>query len=149
MPSWWPNGGSQNTIKDLSRYPLGNTPDFWRIIMSIAEFQSQPKENILYRTNPNRKWYVFVWKICNGVVGIPVLTFTIFGLLANPAEGALISFLPVWAAHLLTNFLYLELVQLASLTWGGRRCCLYIHRRVHPDRPAHLATRLAIFLESK
>ena len=85
--------------------------------MAFSEFQLQPKEDLLYRTNPNRKWYVFVWKICSGIVGIIILTFIIFTLLANPTEGALISFLPVWAAHLLTNLLYLGLLPLATLTW--------------------------------
>lgn len=55
--------------------------------------------------------------MCSGIVGIPIITFTVFGLLANPTEGILISFLPVWAAQLLTNLLYLGLLPLAGFTW--------------------------------
>ncbi len=85
--------------------------------MSIVEFQPQPGESILYRTTPNRKWYVITWKIGSGLVGIPVLASIIFSLLAGPTEAAFISFLPAWAAGLLTKSLYLGLFPLAAAAW--------------------------------
>lgn len=85
--------------------------------MSIVKFQSQPGESILYRTTPNRKWYVIAWKIGSGVVGITILTFLIYALFSGPTEGAFISFLPAWAASLLTKFLYLGLFPLAAAAW--------------------------------
>jgi hypothetical protein len=85
--------------------------------MSIVEFQPQLGERILYCATPNRKWYVMAWKINSDIVGIPILTFIIFALLACPKEGALISFLPAWAASLLTKSLYLGIFSLAAAAW--------------------------------
>ncbi len=85
--------------------------------MPIVEFQTQPGESILFRTSPNRKWYVIAWKIGSGMVGITILTFIIYSLLANPTEAAFNSFLPAWVASLLTNALYLGLVPLAATAW--------------------------------
>lgn len=73
--------------------------------MSIVKFQPQPGESILYRNIPNRKWYLIAWKIGSGIVGITILTFIIFSMLAGPTEAAFISFLPAWTASLLTKFL--------------------------------------------
>jgi hypothetical protein len=85
--------------------------------MPIVEFQPKYDESILYRTSPNRKWYVITWKIISGVTGITILTFILFSLLASPTEGALLSCLPAWAASLLTKFLYLGLFPLATAAW--------------------------------
>ncbi|HEY5270627.1 MAG TPA: hypothetical protein VII97_09845 [Anaerolineales bacterium] len=85
--------------------------------METVEFQPQPAESILYRNTPNRKWYVIAWKIGSGIMGITILTFIIFALFAGPTEGAFISFLPAWAASLLTKSLYLGLFLLATAAW--------------------------------
>jgi hypothetical protein len=85
--------------------------------MPIEEFVSQPGETILFRTTPNTKWYVYVWKIISGIVGIIILTFIINSLLSGPTEIALISFLPPWAAHAVSTILYLGLFPLAALAW--------------------------------
>ncbi len=85
--------------------------------MPIIEFQPRPGENILYRATPNRKWYIIAWKIASGIVGVAILTFVVFAWLASPTEGAFISFLPDWAASLLTNCIYLGLVPLAATAW--------------------------------
>jgi hypothetical protein len=85
--------------------------------MATVEFQPLPGESILYRTTHNRKWYVIAWKIGSGVVGITILTFIIFSMLADPTESAFTSFLPAWMASLLTKFLYLGLIPLAATAW--------------------------------
>jgi|GEM_PF-1524774 len=85
--------------------------------MPIVEFHPQPGESILYRITTNRKWYVIAWKISSGVVGIIVLTFIIYGLFAGPTETAFITFLPAWAASLLTRSLYLGPVPLVAVAW--------------------------------
>jgi len=85
--------------------------------MPIVEFQPWHGESILFRSIPNRKWYVIAWKIGSGIVGITIFTFIIFSLLAGPTEGVLISFLPAWAASLLAKFLYLGLFPLAAAAW--------------------------------
>jgi hypothetical protein len=85
--------------------------------MKFVEFHLQPGENILYHSTPNRKWYITVWKISSGVVGIIILTFLIFSLLADSTEGTFISFLPAWTASLLTKCLYLGLFPLALAAW--------------------------------
>jgi hypothetical protein len=85
--------------------------------MPIEEFVSQPGEAILFRTAPNTKWYVYVWKIISGIVGIIILTFIIYSLLSGPTEVALISFLPPWVAHVVSTILYLGLLPLVVLAW--------------------------------
>jgi hypothetical protein len=85
--------------------------------MQIVAFLPRPEENILYRTAPNHKWLVFIWKIVSGVVGITIFTFIIYSLLASPTENAFVSFLPSGAARGLTNILYLGLFPLAALAW--------------------------------
>jgi len=103
--------------------------------MAIVEFQPQPGESILYRTNHNRKWYVIAWKIGSGVVGITILTFIIVGLLAGPTESAFISFLPTWIANLLTKFLYLGLVPLAATAWVAEDvACTFIGEFILTDQ---------------
>lgn len=81
-------------------------------------------------------------------MGITILTFLIYALFSGPTESTFISFLPAWAASLLTKFLNLGFFS-GSGRLGGRRFDLYFHWRVHPDQPAHLGTRLALCLESK
>lgn len=51
------------------------------------------------------------------MVGIIILTVVLYALLAGPTENALLSILPVWAAHLLANLLYFGLLPLAALAW--------------------------------
>jgi hypothetical protein len=103
--------------------------------MSIVEFQPQPGESILYRTTPNHKWYVIAWKISSGVVGITILTFIIYGLLAGPTEAAFISFLPAWAASLATRSLYLGLFPLTAVAWVAEEvACTYIGEFILTDQ---------------
>ena len=103
--------------------------------MSIVEFQSLPGESILYRTTPNRKWYVIAWKISSGVVGIAILTFILFALLAGPTESDFVSFLPAWAASLLAKFLYLGVVPLASAAWLAEDvACTFIGEFILTDQ---------------
>jgi hypothetical protein len=85
--------------------------------MPIAKFLPQPEEKILYRTIPNRKWYVYIWKIISGVVGIAIMTFIIFSLLAAPTEKTLASFLPTGVARTMTDILYLGLLPLIAIAW--------------------------------
>lgn len=103
--------------------------------MSIVEFQPQPGESILYRTTPNRKWYVIAWKIGSSVVGITILTFIIFTLLEGPTEAAFISFLPAWAASLLIKSLYLGLFPLAAAAWVAEDvACTFISEFILTDQ---------------
>ncbi|MDP2993919.1 MAG: hypothetical protein Q8N46_02225 [Anaerolineales bacterium] len=103
--------------------------------MSIVEFQPQPGESILYRTTPNRKWYVIAWKIGSSVVGITILTFIIFTLLKGPTEAAFISFLPAWAASLLIKSLYLGLFPLAAAAWVAEDvACTFIGEFILTDQ---------------
>jgi hypothetical protein len=103
--------------------------------MSIVEFQPQPGESILYHTTPNRKWYVIAWKISSGVVGITILTFIIYGLLAGPTEAAFISFLPAWAASLVSRSLYLGLIPLAAVAWVAEEvACTFIGEFILTDQ---------------
>ncbi|MBE3038834.1 MAG: hypothetical protein IMZ62_08495 [Chloroflexi bacterium] len=103
--------------------------------MSIVEFQPQPGESILYRTTPNRKWYVIAWKIGSSVVGITILTFIIFTLLTGPTEGVFISFLPAWAASLLIKSLYLGLFPLAAAAWVAEDvACTFISEFILTDQ---------------
>jgi hypothetical protein len=87
--------------------------------MPIAQFLPQPEEEILYRTPPNRKWYVYVWKVISSIVGITILTFILYSLLASRTESVLISFLPAGAAHTLINMVYLGLFPLAAFAWAA------------------------------
>jgi hypothetical protein len=96
---------------------LGKTLDFWEVKMAIKEFQSQPGEMILYRTTRNHKWYIIAWKIVSGLIGFVILTIVLFSMLAGSTESAFTTFLPAWAAGLLTKFLFLGLVPLASTAW--------------------------------
>jgi len=50
-------------------------------------------------------------------VGITILTFITFALFAGPTEGVFISFMPVWAATLLTKSICLGLFPLATTAW--------------------------------
>jgi hypothetical protein len=103
--------------------------------MSIVEFQPMPGESILYRTTPNRKWYVIAWKISSGVVGITVLTFIVYSLFAGSTESGFISFLPAWLASLLTKFLYLGLFPLAVAAWVAEDLvCTYIGEFILTDQ---------------
>jgi hypothetical protein len=85
--------------------------------MPIAKFLPQSGENILFRATPNRKWYIYVWKIIGGIVSIIILTAIIYSLLAGQTEKALNSFLNANVAHALINFLCLGLLPLIALTW--------------------------------
>jgi hypothetical protein len=85
--------------------------------MPISEFEEKPGEKILFRNTPNRKWFVITWKIVSGCVGITILIFVLYSLLASKTEGALTSFLPTWIASLITNFIFLGLVPLAAVSW--------------------------------
>jgi hypothetical protein len=85
--------------------------------LRIVKFQSQPGENILYRTSPDRKWYLYAWKVFSGLMGSVILTFVLFSILAHSTEGALAAFLPAWAASLLSNILYMGIVPLAAIIW--------------------------------
>jgi hypothetical protein len=85
--------------------------------MSTVNFMLRPAEEILFRTTPNRKWYIYAWKIISGIAGITVLTFIIFSLLAAPTEKAASSILPVETARAIVNILYLGLLPLAALAW--------------------------------
>jgi hypothetical protein len=78
---------------------------------------------------------VIAWKIGSGVVGITILTFLIFALLASPTESACISFLPAWAASLMTQSLYLGLVSLAAATWVAEDvACTFIGEFILTDQ---------------
>jgi hypothetical protein len=85
--------------------------------MPIAKFMPRPEEEILYRTTPNRKWYVYAWKIISGILGITVLIFIIYSLFAGPTERVVSSILPPGAARVLVNIFYLGLLPLAALAW--------------------------------
>ncbi|MCX6036221.1 MAG: hypothetical protein NTV38_14825 [Chloroflexi bacterium] len=50
-------------------------------------------------------------------MGITILTFITFALFAGPTEGVFISFMPVWAATLLTKSICLGLFPLATTAW--------------------------------
>jgi hypothetical protein len=100
-----------------SQCTLGKTLDFWEIIMQVIEFQSQPREDILYRTTSNHQWYVIIWKITSGAACITIFTFLINSLLAVPINSVLMSILPDWAASLVTKFLYLGLFPLSASAW--------------------------------
>ena len=103
--------------------------------MAIVEFQPQPGESILHRSTHNRKWYVFAWKIGSGVVGITILTFIIYALLAGSTESAFISFLPAWIASLLTKFLYLGIFPLAATAWVAEDvACTFIGEFILTDQ---------------
>src|SRR3990172_9283810 len=85
--------------------------------MKIVEFIPQSGENVLYRTTPYRKWYVIVWKIGSGFVGIAFLTAVLFTLLADSTEKTIISILPIFAGNLLTKIIYWGLLPLAGAAW--------------------------------
>lgn len=85
--------------------------------MPTIDFEEEPDEKILFHYTPNRKWYVIIWKIVTGGVGIAILIFVLYSLLASKTEGAFSSFLPTWIASLITNFIFLGLVPLAAVSW--------------------------------
>lgn len=85
--------------------------------MDPIQFQLQPGETILYRTTPDHKWYALAWKIAIGIAGVALLTFILYGLLGAPTQNAVLAFLPIWLASLLTKILYLLLVPLAGVAW--------------------------------
>jgi hypothetical protein len=86
-------------------------------MISIRKFQPQPGETILYRATSNSKWYVLAWKIGSGLLGIIIFTLLLFSLLAIPTVSALTHFLPIRAATMLSNTLYLFLIPLAASSW--------------------------------
>ena len=95
--------------------------------MSLIQFNPQPGESILFRSTPNRKWYDVVWKIVSNLLGIGFLLILIYFLIAEPTKGALLSFLPVWAATLLTKTLYLGLLPLIGAVWIAEDvACVFI-----------------------
>jgi hypothetical protein len=85
--------------------------------MPIVKFLPRSEENILFRATPNRKWYIYVWKIIGGMVSVIILTAIIYSLLAGKTETALNFFLNANVAHALINFLYLGLLPLIALAW--------------------------------
>jgi hypothetical protein len=87
--------------------------------MPIAQFLPHPEEEILYRTTPNRKWYVYVWKIISSIVGITILIFILYSLLASRTESVLISYLPLRTTRALINILFLGLFPLIALAWAA------------------------------
>ena len=86
--------------------------------MQLPVFQPLQEENILYCTTANHKWYVIMWKIFSSILGIFILTFIIYSLLANPTEIFLSSFFPSSIAHGLTDTLYMGLIPLAGIAWA-------------------------------
>ncbi len=74
--------------------------------MTIIKFEQKPSEKILYRNKPNRKWYVFTWKIISGLGGIAVLTIIVYSILAAKTSGAINSFLPTWFASLISKLIF-------------------------------------------
>jgi hypothetical protein len=96
----------------------GQNPGFLGSEMPLIEFEVQPDETILYHAIPNRKWYIFTWKIVSGVVIVIILTFIVNSLLAGLTESALNSFLPAMFAGLLTKFLYLGIIPLGAASWA-------------------------------
>lgn len=85
--------------------------------MPIIDFQPQPGESILHRATSHQKWYVIVWKIGSGLVGIAFLTAILYSWLAGLVENIFISILPVSSASLLTKLLFLGLLPLAGTIW--------------------------------
>jgi hypothetical protein len=108
---------------------------FWEIKMKISKFEVRSGEILLFRTVPNRKWYVITWKIVSGGVGIATLTFIAYLMLAGSTESAFISILPVWVANVLTKFLYLGLIPLATTAWVIEdMACIYIGEFILTDQ---------------
>ncbi len=85
--------------------------------MTTHHFELRPDENILYHATPNRKWYIIAWKIFSGIVVIGFLLTVVYAFAVEPTQKAFISFMPAWAAGLLTKILYLGLLPLAGGAW--------------------------------
>jgi hypothetical protein len=85
--------------------------------MPLIEFSAQPGENILYRTIPNRKWYVISWKIISGGIGATILTLILNSLLAGITSSALSRIIDLMFSRLLTNFLFLGVIPLFAAAW--------------------------------
>lgn len=103
--------------------------------MKISKFEVRSGEILLFRTVPNRKWYIITWKIVSGGVGVATLTFIAFLMFAGSTESVFISILPVWLANVLTKFLYLRLIPLATTAWVIEdMACTYIGEFILTDQ---------------
>ncbi len=103
--------------------------------MPIIEFQPWPGEKILYRAVSNHKWYVIAWKIASGIVGVAIFTILVYAWLTDPTERFLGSFLPAWAATLLTRVFCLGLFPLGGIAWVAEDvACAFIGEFILTDQ---------------
>ncbi len=80
-------------------------------------FQLNPGETILYRSQPSRKWYAFVWRIGVGIFELFIFMLLSFITFTGLTKGLLATFLPTATADVLGRIIFQGIVPVLVTAW--------------------------------